>query len=377
MRALSSLILMLSLLWLVPSGCSKQEEASEQAISQAKERLYAGYALDQPGSIDVGVQPLSMPESPVTELLARDNTLAAQLKARNLVLKPFPFYKGKEIYQLMLQGKLEAGVLGDMPALSAAASGDIVIAAMVKHGFSSIVGGKPMLVKDLKGKRIATGLGSTAHFTLLKALENEGLTEGDVEVVGMEVDDMPQALAQGRIDAFSAWEPTPTMALAAHPEFRLLHRGLNYGFLCFRRDFVTSHPAEARYIVAAVARGCLWMRQPGSLDQVAQWVKASSSRFQGTPSFLTPEQTVAITRNDLLNVPDAPQIPMRLLQERELLWTEFEYLKKNEKIPQKIPWEKVRNSFDTDLLQGVLTDSKPYDLRRFDYRYDHVQGGTK
>jgi sulfonate transport system substrate-binding protein len=380
MRKLSRMIPMLSLsCCLALAGCSKpgEEARSRNEAALAKDRLYAGYRLDQEGAIDIGVQPLSMPANSVSELLSRDNTLAFQLKAKNLVLKPFPFYKGEDIYPLLANGKLEAAYLGDMPAITAAATGDIVIFAMVKQGFSSIVAGKPMLVSELKGKRVATGLGSTAHFTLLTALENEGLTERDVELVGMEVSDMPKALAQGKIDAFSAWEPTPIIALAAHPEFYLVHKGLSFGFLCFRREFFAARPVQARQIAAAVARGCLWMRQPGRIDQTAHWIRASAANFQGTPYFLQTEQTTAVIRNDLLSIPIAPQIPARLLRENELLWKEFNFLKRHGKIPRNIPWNKVRESFDTELLQGVLSDATPYAVRQFHYRGDNEQDGVK
>jgi len=380
MRKLSRMISMLSLsCCLALAGCSKEGEdaAARRKADLANDRLYAGYRLDQEGAIDLGVQPLTMPESSISELLSRDNVLAAQLKTKNLLLKPFPFYKGKNIQELMSEGKLEAGFLGDMPAITAAATGDVVIVAMVKQGFSSIVAGKPMLVSELKGKRIATGIGSAAHFTLLNALANEGLTERDVELVGMEVSDMPQALAQGTVDAFSAWEPTPAMAFAAYPEFHLVHKGLNFAFLCFRRDFVTDHPVAAREIAAAVARGSLWMREPGRIEQAAHWIRASAAKFQAAPYLLQVEQTIALTRNDLLNIPMAPQIPERMLRENELLWKKFNYLKKNGKIPQNVPWSKVRESFDTELLRGVLSNAKPYALREFDYRSDNEQDGVK
>ena len=379
MRKRWSVIVMLSFCCLALSGCSRpgEETGAGAKGDLAKERLYAGYPFDAPGALDLGVQPLSMPEGSVSELLTRDGVLAAQLKAQNLVLRPFPFYKGKNIQELMTRGDLEAGFLGDMPAISAAASGDIVIVAMVKQGFSSIVAGGPMLVKDLKGKRVATGLGSTAHFTLLNALENEGLTERDVELVGMEVTEMPKALAEGRIDAFSAWEPTPVMALAAHPEFHLVHKGLNFAFLCLRRDFVAAHPEEARNIAAAVARACLWMRQPGNLDRAAHWITASASGFQGAPYGLTADQAIAITRNDLLNIPIAPQIPERLLREKGMLWKEFTFLKRLGKIPEATPWSRIQQSFDLDMLRGVQADGKGRAPASFDYREGGEERGAR
>jgi sulfonate transport system substrate-binding protein len=60
---------------------------------------------------------------------------------------------------------------------------------------------------DLRGKKIATALNSSAHFYIVKLLGTVGLSERDVTVVGMPPADMPAALARGDVDAVSIWEP--------------------------------------------------------------------------------------------------------------------------------------------------------------------------
>lgn len=68
---------------------------------------------------------------------------------------------------------------------------------------------------DLRGKKIATSLNSSAHFYIAKTLRNAGLSESDVTVVGMSPPDMPAALAHGDIDAVSIWEPAAQHAIDA------------------------------------------------------------------------------------------------------------------------------------------------------------------
>jgi sulfonate transport system substrate-binding protein len=60
---------------------------------------------------------------------------------------------------------------------------------------------------DLRGRKIATSLNSSAHFYIVKTLRGVGLSEKDVTVVGMPPNDMPAALARGDVDAVSIWEP--------------------------------------------------------------------------------------------------------------------------------------------------------------------------
>ncbi|MEG0293244.1 taurine ABC transporter substrate-binding protein [Enterococcus sp.] len=62
-------------------------------------------------------------------------------------------------------------------------------------------------VKDLKGKKIATPFSSTSHFSLLKALEEEGIQE-DVTLLDMETADIVAAWERKDIDAAYTWEPT-------------------------------------------------------------------------------------------------------------------------------------------------------------------------
>jgi len=69
-------------------------------------------------------------------------------------------------------------------------------------------------VEDLKGKTVATEYGTVTHFFLRNCLERYGLTEKDVNLVNMTVQDAGPAVIAGAIDAASLWEPTLSLALA-------------------------------------------------------------------------------------------------------------------------------------------------------------------
>jgi NitT/TauT family transport system substrate-binding protein len=62
-------------------------------------------------------------------------------------------------------------------------------------------------VSDLKGQRVGVESGSVSHFVLLRALEQIGLDETDVEIVHTGVSEAIPAIDQGRIDAAVVWEP--------------------------------------------------------------------------------------------------------------------------------------------------------------------------
>lgn len=81
---------------------------------------------------------------------------------------------------------------------------------------------------DLRGKRIATSLNSSAHFYIAKALQSVGLSEGDVTVVGMTPPQMPAALARGDVDAVSIWEPAAEQSARALGPDALILQGPDY-----------------------------------------------------------------------------------------------------------------------------------------------------
>lgn len=74
---------------------------------------------------------------------------------------------------------------------------------------------------DLRGKRVATQLGSSAEFFLDAMLRTVGLTAEDVvrdhfmAHTGKPISQVPEALKRGDIDAVALWEPQPQRAKVA------------------------------------------------------------------------------------------------------------------------------------------------------------------
>ncbi len=63
-------------------------------------------------------------------------------------------------------------------------------------------------VKALKGKTVATELGTVDHFLLLQALAKNGMTEKDIAYKNMTVPDAAAAFRQGKLDAAVIWQPS-------------------------------------------------------------------------------------------------------------------------------------------------------------------------
>ncbi len=116
-------------------------------------------------------------------------------------------------------GAVDVGLVGDAPFLFAFANGSsLKVVSAIAYGDGSSTAiivpatSQAQSLSDLKGKRIATGKISVGHYLLLRALEKEGLTTKDVQVVFLAPADAKAAFASGSIDAWSTWAPFLTTA---------------------------------------------------------------------------------------------------------------------------------------------------------------------
>jgi NitT/TauT family transport system substrate-binding protein len=62
-------------------------------------------------------------------------------------------------------------------------------------------------IKDLKGKTVATELGTVEHFMLLQALAKHGMSEKDIQYKNLTVPDAAAAFIAGKVDGAGVWQP--------------------------------------------------------------------------------------------------------------------------------------------------------------------------
>jgi NitT/TauT family transport system substrate-binding protein len=70
-------------------------------------------------------------------------------------------------------------------------------------------------VEDLKGKTVATEIGTVDHMFLNKCLENAGMTEADINLTNMSIGDAGNAFIAGQVDAAVVWDPSLSLAVDA------------------------------------------------------------------------------------------------------------------------------------------------------------------
>lgn len=118
-------------------------------------------------------------------------------------------------------GQLDAVGMTNGDALVTGATGAKSVMAIINDysdGNDMLIGGPGITsVKELKGKKVGVEVGFVGHLLLLNALEKNGLTESDVELVNVPTSETPQVLASGQVDAIVAWQPSSGSALQLVP----------------------------------------------------------------------------------------------------------------------------------------------------------------
>ncbi|MFQ5610801.1 MAG: hypothetical protein ACE5H9_01560, partial [Anaerolineae bacterium] len=146
----AALVAALTLLIIVAASATRRVEQPPAIATPdlSDHSLYRTYNFGEDASvIDVGIQPLWLPTGTIAEAMMRDDILRKNLSDQGLEIRFHPFLKGADVNFFLRRGDLEVAIGGDMPALTAAAESNVVIAALIQQGFSAIVAGRPMLIR--------------------------------------------------------------------------------------------------------------------------------------------------------------------------------------------------------------------------------------
>lgn len=134
----------------------------------------------------------------------------------NVVVEKFG--SGAQARDAMIAGHIDVVSIGAPPFLLGVAKSNLVAIGISCYagGTLSLVAGKKSgikSVKDLKGKKIASQLGSaTDNGFQNKIMPAFGMKKGDYQVINTKFAEHVSALASGAVDAFAGVEPFPSVA---------------------------------------------------------------------------------------------------------------------------------------------------------------------
>lgn len=158
--------------------------------------------------------------SPTGDLIVKDMKILETCMP-NATIKWSQFASGGDVVQAFGAGSVDLGMLGSSPS-TIALSKPLELPIKVVW-IQEVIGEAEALVAkegiagldDLKGKRVAVPFSSTAHFSLLQALDGAGLLPGkDLELINLAPEAMAAAWGGDEIDAVWVWNPVLGQLLA-------------------------------------------------------------------------------------------------------------------------------------------------------------------
>jgi len=180
----------------------------------------------------------------------------------NVEFEPVQFTTGLELFQAMIGGSIDmlatGAVISNFPARG---QGKMFLVNNVEFATAQLWVREDMGVKsfaDLKGKKISTTTGTTAHVFLDNALRANNIGGGDVEIVNQRMSEAVTSFISGAVPAVALWVPFNLTVKSKVPTAKMLVDASAYypkaaivGGWATRDDFY----AKNRAVCANIIRG--------------------------------------------------------------------------------------------------------------------------
>jgi len=161
------------------------------------------------------------------------------------------FAAGTDVIAAMASGDVVLSDLGSSPLAIAASQGvpiEMFMFAMIIGDAESLIVREDAgieTIEDLKGKRIAVPVGSTAHFSLMGALQHSGIGENELTIISMPPDQIAAAWEQDAIDGGFIWQPVQSKILQTGKRLISANQTADWGFPTFDAWVVNKEFAAA------------------------------------------------------------------------------------------------------------------------------------
>lgn len=239
-----------------------------RALLAAAASFAAGAARAQgaPATVRIGYQK----SSTLTVVLKAQNTLEQRLAPLNVKVSWHEFTSGLPLLEALNLDNLDfsADVADTVPVFAQAAGAQLTFVAqeapspmaqaIVVRADSPLRG-----VADLKGRKIGFAKAAGAHYLLIAALEQAGLSFKDIEPAYLTPADGRAAFERGAIDAWVIWDPFLSAA-QRQSNVRVLADGT--GIASYQRYYLAStrfankRPDVLEVIYAELAKAGQWVK---------------------------------------------------------------------------------------------------------------------
>ncbi|KMO72910.1 glycine/betaine ABC transporter substrate-binding protein [Mycolicibacterium chubuense] len=210
-------------------------------------------------------------------------------------------------------------------------------------------------IAQLRGKRIGTPFASTAHYSLLAALSQNGLSPNDVQLVDLQPQAILAAWERGDIDAAYTWLPTLDQLRTSGKDLitsrQLAKDGkptLDLGAVA--DDFAAQHPEVVD----------IWRQQEARALTLIQKDPAAASSAIAAEIGLSAEEVAGQLKQGVYLTPEQVASPEWLGSEGKPgniavnLQSASQFLAEQKQIPAAAPLQTFQDAIYTKGLPGVL-----------------------
>jgi sulfonate transport system substrate-binding protein len=203
--------------------------------------------------------------NPLSLVLKEKGWLEQDLAKQNIKVEWVLSQGSNKALEFLNGSSIDFGSTAGAAALIGRANGNPLKAIYIysKPEWTALVTGPKSTIKsvaDLKGKRVAATRGTDPYIFLLRALDQAGLSEKDIELIPLQHPDGRAALEKGDVDAWAGLDPHMAKAelesgaklFYRNPEFN------SYGVLNVREEFAKQHPALVNQVLAAYQKARQW-----------------------------------------------------------------------------------------------------------------------
>jgi ABC-type nitrate/sulfonate/bicarbonate transport system substrate-binding protein len=156
---------------------------------------------------------------------------------------------------------------GDLPSAAMWKTGNVIGVAPSSSDTEifGIVGKKDInSPRDLRGRKVATRMGSTGEFLLYRYLASGGLSPSDANIIDLAPPEMVLAMAHGDIDAFAWLAPFTTRAINTGTNVKLITSAKDLAnnriVLSASKSFIDRQPDLIRKVLRASHRATEFVR---------------------------------------------------------------------------------------------------------------------
>lgn len=250
---------------LIVSSCT--DNSSKTATSQSPEPASSNTTGST--TVRIGYQ-----KATELDLLRSRGNLDKRIKDLGGTVEWSLFPAGPPMLEAMNAGKIDFGGVGESPPIFSQAAGGqfyyVSYTPLTAESQDIVVAENSDIQTpaDLKGKKVALQKGSSAHYLLLKVLEENNIAANEVEVISLPPADARAAFEQGNVNAWSIWDPFLAVA-QKNGNIRNLKVGRERRtFFLSAQQFAKDQPDLLKVVLNEAKQNGLWVKQ--NLREVAE-----------------------------------------------------------------------------------------------------------